>query len=159
MTLSLPHTGQAVIIDAGEGRDIHPRDKTTVANRLARLALAQDYGFNLAAQSPRYTGMTTAGNTITLTFDHVSAEGLYAFDVKEPIGFAIAGSNRKFVWTEAKIVGKNQVVVSHPDVPNPLAVRYAWADNPIANLQDRNGLPVTPFRTDDWPGITQGVEK
>ena len=159
MTLGLPHTGQAVIIDAGEGRDIHPRDKTTVANRLARLALAQDYGFDLAAQSPRYSGMNTKDNTITLTFDHVSAGGLYSFDVKEPIGFAIAGADRKFVWATAEIVGKNQVAVSHPDVPNPVAVRYAWADNPIANLQDLNGLPVTPFRTDDWPGITQGILK
>lgn len=159
MTLSLPNTGQAVIIDAGEGRDIHPRDKTTVANRLARLALGNDYGFDLATESPRYAGMTTEGATITLTFDHVSPGGLYSFDVKEPVGFAIAGADQKFVWAEAKIVGENQVSVSNPDVPNPVAVRYAWADNPVANLQDATGLPVTPFRTDDWPGTTVDVVK
>lgn len=159
MTLALPHTGEAVIIDAGEGRDIHPRDKQTVANRLARLALGNDYGFDFAAQSPRYAGMKSKGDTITLTFDHVSKGGLYSFDVKEPIGFAIAGKDKVFVWADAKIIGENQVQVSSPSVPNPVAVRYAWADNPIANLQDRNGLPVTPFRTDDWPGITADVVK
>lgn len=159
MTLSLPHTGEAVIIDAGEGRDIHPRDKTTVANRLARLALSNEYGFDLAAQSPRYASMTSEGATITLTFDHVSDGGLYSFDVTEPIGFAIAGEDKKFVWADAKIIGKNQVQVSSPDVLNPVAVRYAWADNPIANLQDATGLPVTPCRTDDWPGVTEGIVK
>jgi len=159
MTLSLPHSGQAVITDAGEGRDIHPHDKVTVANRLARLALGNDYGFDLATESPRYTGMKTAGDTITLTFDHVSQDGLYSFDVTDPIGFAIAGADKKFVWAEAKIIGKNQVQVSSPTVPNPVAVRYAWADYPVANLQDRNGLPVTPFRTDDWPAVTRGVVK
>lgn len=159
MTLSLPHTGEAVIIDAGEGRDIHPRDKHTVANRLARLALGNDYGFDLAAESPRYADMKSKGDTITLTFDHVSKGGLYSFDIKEPIGFAIAGKDKVFVWADAEIIGENQVQVSSPDVPNPVAVRYAWADNPIANLQDATGLPVTPFRTDDWPGITKGVKK
>ncbi len=159
MTLSLPHTGQAVITDAGEQRDIHPRDKQTVANRLVRLALVNDYGFDMAAESPRFASMTTKGNTVTLTFDHVSSGGLYAFDIKTPLGFAIAGEDKTFVWAEAKIVGKNQVQVSSPEVSNPAAVRYAWADNPIANLQDRNGLLVTPFRTDDWPGITSGVVK
>ena len=159
MTLALPNTGEAVIIDAGEGRDIHPRDKTTVANRLARLALGKDYGFDLKTQSPRFASMSAEGATITLTFDHVSDGGLYAFDVTEPIGFAIAGADQKFVWADAKLVGKNQVAVSSPDVPKPVAVRYAWADNPIANLQDATGLPVTPFRTDDWPGVTVGVVK
>jgi sialate O-acetylesterase len=154
MTLDLPNTGQAVIIDVGEGRDIHPRDKQTVANRLARLALTNDYGYKMAANSPHYGSINIAGDTITLTFDHVSEEGLRSFDVKEPRGFAIAGEDRNFVWAQAKILGQNQVEVSSPSVLNPVAVRYAWPDNPVANLQDRNGLPVTPFRTDDWPGIT-----
>jgi sialate O-acetylesterase len=154
MALALTNTGEAVIIDAGEGRDIHPRDKQTVANRLARLALANDYGYNMASQSPRYASMETTGNTITLTFDHVSPAGLYTFDVKQPIGFAVAGADKVFAWADAKIVAKNKVRVSSASVPHPVAVRYAWANNPVANLQDRNGLPVTPFRTDDWPGIT-----
>jgi len=154
MTLALPNTGEAVIIDAGEGRDIHPRDKQTVANRLARLALAKDYGYTMASDSPRYAAMETKDNAITLTFDHVSNAGLYAFDVQEPKGFAIAGEDKAFVWADAKIIGKNQVEVSSPSVLNPVAVRYGWATNPVVNLQDRNGLPVTPFRTDDWPGTT-----
>ncbi|MFT5826153.1 MAG: sialate O-acetylesterase [Yoonia sp.] len=159
MTLSLPNTGQAVIIDAGEGRDIHPRDKTTVANRLVRLALANDYGYKIDAQSPRYTSMQIKDNAITLSFDHLSNHGLYTFDVKHPIGFTIAGDDQVFITADAKILGKNKVLVSSASVPNPVAVRYAWANNPVANLQDRNGLPVTPFRTDDWPGITANPTK
>lgn len=154
MTLSLPNTGQAVIIDAGEGRDIHPRDKQTVANRLARIALARDYGVEMASQSPRFDSMQINGNTITLNFKHVSSSGLYTFDVREVIGFEIAGEDRKFFRADAKLNGKTKIKVSSPKVPNPVAVRYGWADNPVVNLQDRNGLPVTPFRTDDWPGIT-----
>ncbi|MDQ8194721.1 sialate O-acetylesterase [Coraliomargarita sp. SDUM461004] len=150
MTLSLPNTGEAVIIDAGEGRDIHPRDKQTVADRLVRHALAKDYGFDVASDSPRYASMEVEGNTVTLRFDHVSDGGLRAFDVTEVKGFSIAGADQKFVWADAKIVGKDQVVVSSDQVAEPVAVRYAWAINPVANLEDRNGLQVTPFRTDDW---------
>ena len=154
MTLSLPNTGQAVIIDAGEGRDIHPRDKQTVANRLARIALARDYGVEMAWQSPRYDSMQINGNTATINFKHVGNSGLYTFDVREAIGFQIAGEDKKFVWADAKQDGKTKIKVSSPEVPTPVAVRYGWADNPVVNLQDRNGLPVTPFRTDEWPGIT-----
>ena len=159
MTLSLPNTGQAVIIDAGEGRDIHPRDKTTVANRLVRLALANDYGYQIEAQSPRYTSMQVKGSDIVLTFDHVSTQGLRSFDIKHPIGFEIAGADQVFVKADAKIIGKNKVIASNLSVQSPVAVRYAWANNPKANLQDRNGLPVTPFRTDDWTGITANAVK
>ncbi|GAB5559970.1 MAG: sialate O-acetylesterase [Synoicihabitans sp.] len=159
MTLSLPHTGQAVIIDTGEARDIHPRDKQTVAHRLVRHALAKDYGYDIAAESPRYATMEQGDGAITLTLDHVSKDGLFAFDVPEVRGFAIAGEDQKFVWAEAEITGRNQIKVSSPDVPHPVAVRYAWADNPVANLRDLNGLPVTPFRTDDWPGVTAGKVK
>jgi sialate O-acetylesterase len=86
----------------------------------------------------------------TVSFDYVSKEGLYAFDVWEVLGFAIAGEDRQFKWAKAEIQGRNKVRVSHPEVPNPVAVRYGWADNPVLNLYDRNGLPVTPFRTDQW---------
>ena len=88
-----------------------------------------------------------------LTFDHVAA-GLYAFDVNEPIGFAIAGKDKKFRRAKAKIVGNNQVEVWHDEIAAPVAVRYAWADNPVCNLRNRSDLPATPFRTDDWPGVT-----
>jgi sialate O-acetylesterase len=149
MTLSLPNTGQAVIIDAGEGRDIHPRDKQTVADRLVRHALAKDYGYDMASDSPRYASMAVEGDTVMLTFDYVSEGGLRAFDTTEVKGFSIAGEDGKFVWADAAIVGKNKVKVSSKLVAEPVEVRYAWAINPVANLQDRNGLPVTPFRTDD----------
>ena len=154
MALSLPNTGQAVIIDVGEGRDIHPRDKLTVGNRLARIALARDYGFDVAYQSPTYKNMEITEDGILLTFDSVGAGGLWAFDTKEVQGFSIAGEDQVFVWADAKIVGQNQVKVYSPEVAAPVAVRYGWADNPVINLYDRNGLPVTPFRTDEWPGVT-----
>lgn len=144
------NTGQAVIIDIGEGRDIHPRNKQFVANRLARHALAKDYGYPIHAESPRFKDMKIEGNTVTLTFDHVSDGGLYAFDTEELRGFAIAGEDKQFVWAKAEILGKTQVKVWADGVENPAAVRYAWAYNPVCNLYDKNGLPATPFRTDEW---------
>lgn len=151
MTLdAVPNGGQAVIIDVGEGRDIHPRDKQTVANRLARIALARDYGFDIHYQSPRYASMEVVDGRVLVDFDHVTEQGLYAFDTREVRGFAVAGDDRVFHWAEAKIVGKDQVEVWSEEVPNPVAVRYAWAQNPVCNLYDREGLPVTPFRSDDW---------
>ncbi len=146
MTLVLPNTGEAVVIDAGEGRDIHPRDKQTVAMRLVRHALAKDYGIKMATESPRFQSMAVEGNKVIATFEHVQ-HGLYAFDVEEVRGFAIAGEDQKFVWAQARILDKNRVEVWSDEVTAPVAVRYAWADNPVANLYDRNGLPVTPFRT------------
>jgi sialate O-acetylesterase len=149
----LPSTGQAVIIDIGEGKDIHPKDKQDVAMRLARWALARDYGIPVAYQSPTYKAMAPQGNKVVLTFDHVG-RGLITFDVNEPHGFAIAGSDRKFVWAKAQITGPNTVEVWSDQVAEPVAVRYAWADNPVCNLYSAEGLPATPFRTDDWPGVT-----
>lgn len=154
MTLGkLPHTGEAVIIDLGEAQDIHPRNKQDVAKRLARWALAKDYGANVAYRSPTYKSMETKDHKVVLTFDH-AGPGLRAFDQPEPRGFAVAGEDRKFVRAKAKIVGPNTVEVWSDKVSHPKAVRYAWADNPVCNLYSGNGLPVTPFRTDDWPGVT-----
>jgi sialate O-acetylesterase len=154
MTLSrLPNTGQAVIIDIGEGKDIHPRNKQDVAKRLARWALARDYGLSVSCQSPTYKGMGKADGKVVLTFDHAGS-GLRTFDVGEPRGFAIAGADRKFVWAKAKIAGRDQIEVWADGVAAPEAVRYAWADNPVANVYSSDGLPLTPFRTDDWPGVT-----
>ena len=151
----LKNTGEAVIIDIGEGRDIHPRNKRTVGERLARWALAKDYGFDkLAHQSPTYQKMEKKGNKIMLTFDHIGARGLYSFDTREPVGFSIAGADKKFVWAQGKIVGKNQVEVWSDKVKDPVAVRYAWTDNPVANMSSFENLPMTPFRTDDFPMIT-----
>lgn len=154
----LGNVGEAVIIDVGEGRDIHPRDKQTVANRLARWALARDYGIRMDHQSPRYRSMEITGGKIILTFNHVGST-LYTFDTNKPMGFAVAGANKEFVWAEAEIIDENRIQVWSDQIANPVAVRYAWANNPICNVYSREGLPLTPFRTDTWHGVTKGVEK
>lgn len=154
----LKNVGEAVIIDSGEGRDIHPRNKQIVANRLVRHALAKDYGINIPHQSPRFREMETREERIVLFFDHVG-EGLYTFDVQEPLGFSICGKDRKFVWADAKLIGKDKVEVWSDSIEKPIAVRYAWADNPVCNLYRKDGkitLPATPFRTDDFPPVTLG---
>ena len=153
--LRLPHTGQAVIIDLGEGKDIHPRNKREVAARLARLALARDYGLSsLPAHSPEFKNMSIAGDKITLAFNHVSG-GLRAHDDSVVKGFAVCGEDRKWVWAEAQISGqRDQIIVSSAAVPAPVAVRYAWADNPVCNVVSAAGLPLTPFRSDDFPMVT-----
>ena len=154
MTLSkLPNTGEAVIIDIGEGKDIHPQNKVVVGQRLARWALAKDYQINVAYQSPTYKSMEKQGNKIILSFEHVDG-GWRPFDVNEPVGFAIAGANRKFVWAKAVLKKDGRIEVSSDQVTNPVAVRYAWGDNPVCNMFDGMTLPLTPFRTDDWPGVT-----
>lgn len=157
MTLSLPNTGEAVIIDLGEDQDIHPRNKRDVANRLARWALAKDYGIDINHQSPTYKSLEKQGDKIILTFDHVGG-GLKAFDVPELKGFTIAGSDQKFVHATAKLVGNDKIEVSAEGVTDPVAVRYAWADNPICNVYSLEGLPLTPFRTDDWKGVTADAQ-
>jgi sialate O-acetylesterase len=151
----LPKAGQAVIIDIGEGADIHPRNKLDVARRLARWALANDYGREIVHQSPRYASMSANGDTITVKFKDIGpAPGLRTMDTNTVEGFAIAGEDKKWVWAEAKIIAPDQVAVRSFAVEKPVAVRYAWADNPKCNLYNQAGLPVTPFRTDDWPGVT-----
>ena len=155
----LKNVGEAVIIDVGEGRDIHPRNKQIVANRLVRNALAKDYGMDIPHQSPRYQSMETKSNKIVLTFDHVG-KGLYCFDVREPVGFAICGEDRKFIWAQARLIGQNKVEVWAEGIEKPVAARYAWSDNPVCNLYRKDGsvtLPVTPFRTDNFPMITKGM--
>jgi sialate O-acetylesterase len=152
MTLSLPNTGMAVIIDVGEEKDIHPRNKQDVGKRLALAAQKVAYNENSVYSGPTYKSMKVEGNKIILTFDNAGG-GLVAKggNLKE---FAIAGPDKKFVWANAIIQG-NTVVVSSDNVSNPVAVRYAWANNPDkANLYNKEGLPASPFRTDDWPGIT-----
>ncbi|MEZ4701581.1 MAG: sialate O-acetylesterase [Rhodothermales bacterium] len=151
MTLSLPNTGMAVTIDIGEAADIHPKNKQEVGRRLALLARRQVYGEALAAYGPVYRSMTVEGPTVRLTFDH--ADGLAADGGQDLEGFTIAGADRVFHWAEANIDGETVNVYS-PDVAEPVAVRYGWAANPAVNLVNGAGLPASPFRTDDWPGIT-----
>ena len=154
----LPNTGQAVIIDLGEAADIHPRNKQVVGKRLSRWALAKDYGINIAYQSPTFESMEITGSKAVITFHHPGG-GMDTFDVHELQGFTIAGEDKKFVPANASIVAENKIEVFAESVSDPVAVRYAWADNPIANVQSKDGLPATPFRTDDWPGITAKITK
>ena len=152
------NTGQAVTIDIGDANDIHPKDKQDVGKRLALAALAQTYGAKIEYSGPQYRSMKVEGDKIRLTFTH-GIGGLVARPSDQSAasamlqGFAVAGEDRKFVWADAKIDG-NAVVVSAPTVPHPVAVRYAWANNPVCNLYNKAGLPASPFRTDDWPGVT-----
>jgi sialate O-acetylesterase len=150
----LPNTGEAVTIDIGDGRNLHPPNKKDVGLRLARWALARDYGVREPYRSPAYRSMRTNAGKVTLTFDHVNGN-LQTRDAQTPQGFAIAGEDRKFMWADAMLDPAGTITVSSEKVPNPVAVRYAWADNPTCNVHDTAGLPLTPFRTDDWPGLTK----
>ncbi len=154
MTMTkLPNTGEAVIIDIGEGKDIHPQNKLEVGKRLARWALAKDYGVQVAYHSPQYKSMEAAGDKLVLTFDFIN-NGWRPFDVPEPRGFTVAGEDKVFHNATAKILPDGKIEVSSPKVAKPVAARYGWADNPVVNLFDATGLPLTPFRTDDFPGVT-----
>ena len=146
--LRLRNVGLAVTIDIGEARDIHPKNKQDVGRRLALAALALAYGRDLEYSGPIYKKMQVEGNKIRLFFDHVDG-GLVARGGGKLKGFAVAGKDRKFFWADAEIDGRT-VVVSSPEVPEPAAVRYAWANNPVCNLYNEVGLPASPFRTDDW---------
>lgn len=152
MALGLTNTGMAVTIDIGETADVHPKNKQDVGMRLALVALKKVYKEDVIAEGPMYKSYKAAGNNITINFKP-SGLVLKTSDRKAPLGFAIAGSDKKFYWADAEIIG-NSVVVSSNKVKNPVAVRYAWANNPICNLINDAGLPASPFRTDDWPGIT-----
>jgi sialate O-acetylesterase len=149
----VPNTGIAVTIDIGEANDIHPRNKQEVGRRLALQALNKTYGMNVVCSGPEYEGYEVDGNKIRIRFSSTN-KGLVAKGDKLE-GFTIAGADHKFHWADAKIVG-NCVEVSCKDVPRPLAVRYAWAHNPLGNLYNGAGLPASPFRTDCWQGVTIG---
>ena len=153
-TMKLANTGQAVIIDLGEGKDIHPRNKHDVAARLVRWALVKDYGMKVPYRSPEFKSMAIEGNRATVTIDTFGSS-LRPFDVADARGFAICGSDRVWRWAQGKLVGKEQVEVWSDEVASPVAVRYGWADNPVVNLYSNDGLPVTPFRTDEFPMSTE----
>jgi sialate O-acetylesterase len=146
--LSLHNTGMAVTIDIGDPVNIHPKDKQDVADRLARIALANTYGRKLEYSGPVYSSMRIEGSAIRLAFTHVDS-GLIAKD-GDLKTFLIAGEDRKFVPATARI-DHNTIVVSSPDVPAPVAVRYAWDNYPEgANLFNSENLPAPPFRTDTF---------
>ena len=168
----LPKVGVAVITDVGEEKDIHPRKKEPVGARLALAARHIAYGEKMVWSGPAYKSMKVNGNKATLSFNHAGsglearrstdledATGPALYDQatgkvqRELRGFAVCGEDRKFVWATAEIVG-DKVVVSSPQVAKPVAVRYGWADFPVVNLWNREGLPASPFRTDDFPMVT-----
>ena len=145
---TIPNTALAVTYDVGEWNDIHPLNKKAVAQRLFLGARKAVYGEKVTASGPVYKDMTVDGDKIIITFTE-TGRGLMAKG-GELKHFAIAGADRKFVWADAIIKG-NKVIVSSKEVQNPVAVRYAWADNPDgANLCNKDGLLASPFRTDDW---------
>ncbi len=147
MTLTLPHTGMAVTIDIGDEADIHPRNKRDVGRRLGRLVRADVYGEEgLAARGPSFAGMSAKDGEVRVRLAH--SQGLTARGGR-PMGFALAGADRRWFWANARIEGV-EVVLRSAEVPEPVAVRYAWADNPACNLYNGAGLPAVPFRTDDW---------
>lgn len=151
-TLHLKNTGMAVTIDIGDAFDIHPKNKQEVGRRLALAARAQTYGEKIPYSSPLYDTYQIEGNKIRIYFKHTDG-GLTIKEGDIVKGFTIAGVDHQFHWADAVIDG-NSVVVSSPKVAFPIAVRYGWADYPICNLYNGAGLPASPFRTDDWQGIT-----
>ena len=152
MTLALPATAMAVTVDIGDPKDIHPLNKQEVGRRLALAARAVAYGEKIPYSGPLYEAMAVEGETIRIRFKHT--DGGLAARGGEPLkGFAIAGEDRKFVEADAVVDG-NTVVVRSKEVAHPVAVRYAWADAPECNLVNGADLPASPFRTDDWPGVT-----
>jgi sialate O-acetylesterase len=154
--LTTPNTGLIVIIDIGEANDIHPRNKLDVGKRMCRWALVDVYGRKMIKSGPMFRQAKVVGSKIVLTFDE-AGEGLKIRDGDKLDEFAIAGADRKWHWAEAKIVGKNRVEVWSEAVPQPQAVRYAFDSNPKhPNLTNETGIPASPFRTDSWPGPTDG---
>jgi sialate O-acetylesterase len=149
----VPRTGLVVTIDIGEAHALHPKDKRDVGERLADAALGLAYGRPGEWTGPLFRAATAADGRMRVAFDH--ADGLRTADGGLPVGFSLAGADHRFVPAVATIDG-NTVVVASPQVVQPVAVRYAWADNPRCNLINRTGLPASPFRSDDWPGITIG---
>ncbi|WP_020605400.1 sialate O-acetylesterase [Spirosoma spitsbergense] len=145
--LSVPNTAMAVAIDLGEWNDIHPDNKKDVGERLALAAMKLAYKENLVSSGPLYQSASVEGNKIVVSFTNVGG-GLRTSDGEALSEFAVAGSDKKFVWAKAKIEG-DKVVVQSDEVANPHYVRYAWADNPVnPNLYNKEGLPASPFRTD-----------
>jgi sialate O-acetylesterase len=160
-SLQIPHTGMAVIIDIGEAADIHPKNKFDVGERLALWALHHDYGKkDVVPSGPLFKAATVEGAKMRVSFDYAD-KGLIVGkkDGRKPVEavaggklarFAVAGEDKKWVWGDAVIDG-NSVVVSSPEVPKPVAVRYAYTMNPEgANLYNKEGLPASPFRSDEW---------
>lgn len=155
---TIPNAGLIVTIDIGMAHNIHPHDKLDVGKRMCRWALAHVYGYHMTATGPMYKRYKVEDSKVMVWFSE-AGKGLRSKDGEPLHTFAIAGKNKKWHWAQAKIVGKNKVEVWSDAVPNPVAVRYAFNDNPRdPNLTNQTGLPASPFRTDNWRGPTYGKE-
>ena len=154
--LALDNTGVAVTIDIGDSTDIHPRNKLDVGDRLATAARAVAYGDASVFTGPAYESMRVSGDSIVVTFQGVG-EGLMKLPDEEVKGFTIAGDDRQFKEAVVHIVSPTEVSVWAPDLDQPVAVRYGWANNPAVNLYNEDGLPVSPFRTDDWDTTSEST--
>lgn len=141
----LPNTGMAVAADIGDPRNIHPANKQEVGRRLALIALAEAYGKNESGSAPRFSKAETDGSSVKIFFLPERT-----LELRNDTGFLVAGADQIFHPATASLSG-NTLIVSSPSVSNPVAVRYAWANNPTMGLYDETGLPVPPFRSDDWP--------
>jgi sialate O-acetylesterase len=165
MTLKVPHTGMAVTIDVGDPNNVHPKDKIDVGQRLALIARKVVYGENLIASGPLYHDFKVEANgQVRVNFNDMGgglmigqspwyAPGVKPFPKDRLIGFYLAGADRKWFEADAKIESSS-VLLSCPQVRNPVAVRYGWANSPRCNLYNKVGLPAAPFRTDNWPPIS-----
>lgn len=154
LALNLPNTGMAVTIDIGDANNIHPSNKQDVGRRLSLLALNKVYGFDMAYSGPTFKDMQISGKEVIINFEQ-TFDGLKTSDGGKVTGFAIAGADQKFYWANAKIEGVDKISLTSKEVKNPVAVRYAWSSNPECNLINSEGLPASPFRTDDWKLITE----
>ncbi len=155
MTLSEPNTGMAVAIDIGDAEDIHPKNKLEVGRRLSLAALKIAYRQDILFSGPIYKKDTIkiTGNKIKINFDYIGS-GLKTSDGGKIKGFSIAGKDKIFKWADASIEG-DSVIIWNNEISDPVAIRYAWASNPVCNLYNKEGLPASPFRTDRWKGLTE----
>lgn len=147
MALNYPNTGMAVTIDIGDASNIHPKNKQDIGKRLYLAARKVAYHEDVVYSGPMYDSMQVQGDKIRISFTHTGSGLVIKGDTLK--GFAIAGEDKKFVWTDAVIEGKT-VVVGSDKVKHPVAVRYGWSTNPACNLYNKEELPASPFRTDEW---------
>jgi len=150
---TVPNTGLVVTIDVGDPKNLHPPRKAEIGERLALWALGTTYGHKIVYSGPIYDSMKISGNEVHIRFRY-TGDGLEGQGGALK-GFSIAGADKRFHWASAYVEG-DEVIVSSKEVGAPVAVRYAWANNPDCNLFNKNGLPASPFRTDDWPGASAG---